>query len=107
MKRYSFYLPLLLAVALAGCKDPTKDSVTSGSTIGNTTISDSTYTNSGDFIEQWDAYTSGEMKVITLTWSSSSVSIDGLSRLMALMKTKRLVSSVRDNSFSRGRVRST
>ncbi len=77
MKRYSFYLPLLLAVALAGCKDPTKDSVTSGSTIGNTTISDSTYTNSGDFIEQWDAYTSGEMKVITLTWSSSSVSIDG------------------------------
>ncbi len=44
MKRYSFYLPLLLAVALAGCKDPTKDSVTSGSTIGNTTISDSTYT---------------------------------------------------------------
>ena len=52
MKRYSFYLPLLLAVALAGCKDPTKDSVTSGSTIGNTTISDSTYTNSGDFIEQ-------------------------------------------------------
>lgn len=42
------------------------------------------------------------MKVITLTWSSSSVSIDGLSRLMALMKTKRLVSSARDNSSSRG-----
>lgn len=42
MKRYSFYLPLLLAVALAGCKDPTNDSVTSGSTIG-TTISDSTH----------------------------------------------------------------
>lgn len=61
---------------IGSCKDPTKDSVTSGSTIGNT-ISDSTYTNSGDFIEQWDAYTSGEMKVITLTWSSSSVSIDG------------------------------
>ena len=72
----TFYLPLLLAVALAGCKDPTNDSVASGSTIG-TTISDSTYTNSGDFIEQWDAYTSGEMKVITLTWSSSFVSIDG------------------------------
>ena len=51
MKRYPFYLPLLLAVSLAGCKDPTNDSVTSGSTIG-TTISDSTYTNSGDFIEQ-------------------------------------------------------
>lgn len=52
MKRYSFYLPLLLAVALAGCKDSINDSVTSGSSIGNTTISDSTYTNSGDFIEQ-------------------------------------------------------
>lgn len=78
MKRSSFYLPLLLTVALIGCEDPTKDSGTSGSTTtGNTTISDSTYTNSGDFLEQWDAYANGEMKVITLTWSASSVDING------------------------------
>ena len=71
-----FLSAAFIGSCIGSCKDPTKDSVTSGSTIGNT-ISDSTYTNSGDFIEQWDAYTSGEMKVITLTWSSSFVSIDG------------------------------
>ncbi|HCS88357.1 MAG TPA: hypothetical protein DIW30_08250 [Bacteroidales bacterium] len=79
MKRSNFYLPFLLAAALVGCQDPTKESGTGGgnSTTGNTTISDSTYNNSGDFLENWDAYANGEMKVITITYSVSSVSIDG------------------------------
>lgn len=78
MKRSLFYLPCLLAVALAGCEDPTKDTGTGGnSATGDATISDDTYNNSGDFLEQWDAYTTGDMKVITLTWSASSVDISG------------------------------
>lgn len=78
MKRLFFHLPLLLAVALASCDDPTNDQGNgSNSTTGNTTISDSTYNNSGDFLENWDAYTTGDMKVITITWSASSVAING------------------------------
>ncbi len=78
MKRLSFYLPFLLAVALVGCEDPTKDTGTGdNSTTGNTTISDTTYNNSGDFLENWDAYTTGDMKIITVTWSDASVDISG------------------------------
>ncbi len=79
MKRSDFCLPFLLAAILVGCDDPTRESGSGGgnSTTGNTTVSDSTYNNSGDFLENWDAYANGEMKVITLTYSASSVSIDG------------------------------
>lgn len=78
MKRLYFYLPFLLAAALVSCEDPTKDTGTGGnSATGDATISDDTYNNSGDFIEQWDAYTTGDMKVITITWSASSVDISG------------------------------
>lgn len=78
MKRLYFYLPFLLAAALVSCEDPTKDTGTgSNSTTCDTTISNDTYNNSGDFLEQWDAYTTGDMKVITITWSASSVDISG------------------------------
>lgn len=77
MKRSYLYLPLLLAIALVGCEDPTKETGNNGSNQGNTNISDSTYTNSDDFIENWDAYTSGDMKIITVTWSASSVIVSG------------------------------
>ncbi len=81
MKPYYLYIPLLAAATLIGCDDPTKETGNSNNTgdttTGTTTLSDSTYSNSSDFLENWDAYTNGEMKTISLTWSSSSVVIDG------------------------------
>lgn len=80
MKRFSIYLPLALALFLGGCKDSvtSPDSTTTNSgTTDDATISDNTVENSGDFLENWAAYTNGEMKVITIEWSAASVSIDG------------------------------
>lgn len=77
MKKSGFYLPVVLATLFAGCEDPINNTNNGNSTTGNTTISDSTYANSNDFIENWDAYANGEMKVITITYSESSVVVNG------------------------------
>lgn len=81
MKKSGFYLPVVLATLFAGCEDPINNTNNGNSTTGNTTISDSTYANSNDFIENWDAYANGEMKVITITYSESSVVVNGTYRV--------------------------
>ena len=78
MKRTNIFLALALSLLFSGCKD--SNDVTSNNSTTNsdsTEISDETVSNSGDFLENWDAYTNGEMKVINIVWSAAAVSIDG------------------------------
>ena len=71
MKRTNIFLALALALLFSGCKD-SNDVTSNNSTTnsGSTEISDETVSNSGDFLENWDAYTNGEMKVINIVWTA-------------------------------------
>lgn len=77
MKKTYLYATLCVwAGVLFACTEQNKDFGNGGNT-GNTTISDSTYANAGDFVENWDAYAAGEMRMVQLAWTEGAVSIDG------------------------------
>ena len=68
---------LLSTALLAACNDPLSNNNPTDSDTGTTTISDTTYGNANDFLENWDAFTSGDMRNIALTWTDDAVKIDG------------------------------